>query len=132
MVSLPAQEGSEVTHPLVSGSHTTRCQTHLSLRLTVHGEFPGIPLTMRILVGWKRSSLFPHSVNSTFSAHTRTHIQWRCCIAWRRTKGHQRLPFRLISLVQKLTYWFIHGHLLSSCGETEMNRLAGCQPQSGV
>lgn len=71
-----------------AGSHTVRGQTHLSLRLTVHGEFPGIPLTMRTNVGWTRSSRFPHSVNSTFSAHT----QRRCIIAWRRARGCRRLP----------------------------------------
>lgn len=70
MVSLPAQDGSEVTHPPVSGPHAVSQQTHLSLRLTVHGELPGMPLTMRSRVGWKRSSLFPHSLNSTFSADT--------------------------------------------------------------
>lgn len=46
--------------------------------------------------------------------------------------GRQRLPIHLIPLVQKLTYWFTYGRLLSSCGETEMNGLAGCQHQSGV
>lgn len=49
------------------------CQTHLSLRLTVHGEFPGIPFTIRNLVTGMRSSLFPHSLNSTFSVSTGDH-----------------------------------------------------------
>lgn len=53
---------------LMGSSNTISFKTHLSLRLTVHGEFPGIPLTIRNLVLWKRSSLFPHSLNSTFSA----------------------------------------------------------------
>lgn len=57
------------------GSYAISSQTHLSLRLTVHGAFPGIPCTMRILDLWMRSSLFPHSLNSTFSAFTkRRHI----------------------------------------------------------
>lgn len=66
-----------VFYLFTASSNTISSQTHLSLRLTVHGEFPGIPFTIRILVAWKRSSLFPHSLNSTFSAFTK---RWRIIV----------------------------------------------------
>lgn len=57
--------------PVKTQPDTTKHQTHRSLRLTVHGELPGIPFTIRRIDLWKRSSLFPHSLNSTFSMGTK-------------------------------------------------------------
>lgn len=42
--------------------------TDRSLRLTVHGEFPGVPPTILKRVINIRSSRFPHSLNTTLSA----------------------------------------------------------------
>ena len=107
----------------------TSSQTHLSLRLTVHGELPGIPFTIRNRVFGVRSSLFPHSLNSTLSAFTK-----RRHIFVRKKQKENAWESRLstmkccLQLIQKLTYWLSHGHFLSSCLETqETDELLNCQ-----
>lgn len=107
----------------MAGLNTIKHQTHLSLRLTVHGELPGTPLTIRILVLWKRSSLFPHSLNSTFSVSTK---RWYSIIVKKKKKKKEKMRNLVVSccliLIQKLTYWFSHGHFLSSCLEKRRKR----------
>lgn len=73
--------------------------TDLSLRLTVHGEFPGVPPTILSLLLNVRSSRFPHSLNSTPTVHmytnTTTHIHkgisWECFFLQIYTQHHKRL-----------------------------------------
>ena len=98
--------------------HVISCQTDLSLRLTVQGEFPGIPFTIRILVIGTRSSLFPHSLNSTFSVFTKAFIIAKA--------GRGVLCITCSVIILKLTYWFCQGHFLSSCLKTTTTEMLNC------
>lgn len=92
------------------------CRPDLSLRLTVHGEFPGIPFTMRSRVTGMRLSLFPHSLNSTGSVFTKRDDTSELKPS-REACGYLSSVF-----IYKLTYCFCQGQRLSSCLKATTNK----------